>query len=133
MNESEFQEARLNDAAQRLGALVTNLVAGRLLDRTTINGVRDIVQEFCRVSRQRDRITMPDLDVIGFARIGAIEIVRRDWEREAVQNWIVNCTVKYPDINAEEIARAVAGTWPDYRLDMQPSLPRRRRTNGGNE
>ena len=109
----QMHAARL-DLAQ---ALVHGLVArAKLLDGACIDDAYAIIDDH-RVAWLLRGVQFPRMRVLAFPRIGQMEVVRADLTRQGIQTTLVNMTVKYPTLTAEEIAVACQHAFPDYRPD----------------
>lgn len=120
------EEARVNHAAQQLFERLRGFT-GRQLTSTTVHDIRVLVKDHRQQCKLRG-IPFPELVPLVLTKSGVIELVRRDLEPASIQTIIVNLTVKYPTVSADEIAQAVMWAFPQYqrRLDMQPRLPAHR-------
>jgi hypothetical protein len=123
MDQEQFEDAQQRHVAGRMHQTVADFATGREMNRDTIAGVQQIVETYCQRARGRG-IKMPPMTVLGFASCGAIEIVRKDWERDAIERWAVNMTVKYPTVTAQDLARAISATWPMYRSASADAIDR---------
>lgn len=120
MEQEQFEQARLNHAAGELHAACSELCRRhQFMDKALPAKLKELVDRHRQHCKWVDGIDFPEMHVLLFPRLGAVELVRKDWERKAIEIWIVNCTVKYPNITAVEIAAAVAGAWPSYVKDVR--------------
>lgn len=131
MKESDFQDARLRHAAGVLHAEVSRLAEGMAMDRSTVDKIAEWV-EIHRRDCKRMGIDFPEMVVVAFPRIGAIEICRRDWTTPDVENFILGCVQKYPEITTPEIAKAIERAWPGYKPRAATELLAARRTGRSN-
>lgn len=119
MNQEALQNARLNHWAGLIHQRVSAFCNGRRCDRSTVERVRDMVQDMREIARLRDGVMIPPMHVIVFPKCGAVEIVRKDMEEAGLNIWIVNLTVKYPTITPQEIAGALKAAFPDYSFNPE--------------
>lgn len=88
---------------------------GRKLSPSHIREVGDLLAWHRRTCRQSLGVDFPVLVAFVFPRLGQIDLVRADLPHREIEQTIVNFTVKYPDVTAEEVAFALKHAFPDYR------------------
>lgn len=116
-----MQAARTDLAQALVNALVVRSI---LLDGRSIDDAYSIIDDH-RVRWLLRGVQFPRMRIMAFPRIGRMEVVRADLDRAAIQVTLVNMTVKYPALTAQEIATACGHAFPDYRPDPE-SIKRRR-------
>lgn len=97
-------------------------VRGIGLTDAAVYRIKDVIAEHRKEMKLRG-IRFPKVVAIVMAKYGAIEIVRRDLDRDALQTIILNITVKYPGVTPEDIANGIHHAFPNLRsvsLDMRP-------------
>jgi hypothetical protein len=114
MKEADFQDARLRHAAGVLFENISRLATGMAMEPATIAAIADWIA-IHRADCKRMGIDFPEMVVVAFPRLGAIEICRRDWTVPDVETFILDCVSKYPTISAAEIAEAIKKAWPGYK------------------
>lgn len=115
MTELTIQEHRARHAATLLTNEVKHFCEGRPCDNATINAIEDLIKRH-RAAACLHGIDFPEMVVMPFPRLGAVEIVRRDLDEKAIQTIVLNVTVKYPMVTAHELAAAVRYAFPGYRV-----------------
>lgn len=122
------EERRLAYWTGRLQRLLIRQVTGRVLSSQLHHEVCDMVEAFRIKFNQNTGYTFPRMAVCFIPEVGAVEVVRAELSQEDFQTWIVNLTVKYPRVQARDIARALSRHFPQYRPDRlefvtRPALP----------
>lgn len=131
MKESDFQDARLRHAAGVLFTEVSRLATGMPMDRASVETIAGWI-EIHRRDCKRMGIDFPEMVVVAFPRIRAIEICRRDWSTPDVETFILDCVTKYSGITAPEIAEAISKAWPGYKPRLATEILAARRTGRAN-
>ena len=127
MNNDMTPEQRTNLAASQLWHRVRACGArhGNLITQNLVDDITDLLKAHRRECKMRG-IDFPEMVCLVVPEVGAIEIIRRDSTREALQIHVVNLTVKYPAIRPEHIAAALQRAFPDFRpgaIDVRRRAP----------
>lgn len=91
-------------------------IMGRPLDAIEIRRLGELLADHRRDCRSQLGVDFPVLAAFVFPRLGQIDLVRADMPQTEIEKTIVNFTVKYPDVTAQEVAFAVTTAFPDYKM-----------------
>lgn len=125
------EDRRLAYWGDRLSKMILRKVAYQPLSRQLHHDVADMVEQFRVKFNQNTGCIFPKMVVCFIPEVGAVEIVREDLTQQDLQTWIVNCTVKYPRVTAQDLARALARHFPGYRPDRLEFVTRPHAPGGG--
>jgi hypothetical protein len=124
--EDTEQNRRLHAASEVLANRIIRLVGDYKLDHFRLNVVEGIILDH-RAEARRAGLDFPELAIFPLVRQGRLELARKDLDLDGVRTFVLNLTVKYPTIRADEIANALAYAWPgrkDLRnLDLSAKTP----------
>lgn len=114
--DQEAEDARLNNAAGHLHARLVARVYkhGRRFTPNCIHDLVICVKEHRRECARRG-IAFPEMALVILPEQGAVEAIRRDSTREAIQQHILNWTVKHPNVTPQEIGAAILRAFPEFR------------------
>lgn len=94
---------------QRLGAAI----GGRPLDRHALQEAVGIIAQH-RWQAIRGGIDFPEMVIMPLPRHNELLLVRRDLDAANINQTIINITVAFKDVTADEIARAVRFAFPSH-------------------
>lgn len=116
---TEVREAKTTEeiAAMALQKAVMSVLVGRSLNRATVQMVEQVVYDH-RARCRANGIPFPEMVVLPIFTDSRqqVQLARKDLDESALQTYILNLTVIYPEINAAQIAFAVKYAWPDRKL-----------------
>jgi hypothetical protein len=125
------EDRRLAYWTARLSRMILQKVAHQPLSAQLHHDVQGMVEAFRVKFNQSTGYVYPRMVVCFIPEVGAIEIVREDLTEQDFQTFIVNLTVKYPRVEARQIARALARHFPQYRPDRLEFVTRAAAPPGG--
>lgn len=106
-------DPRVQRAAENLNRQLGQLYLGAQFTKRVFDEACELVQWHRKQCLSRG-IQFPKLVVLPLIKQRAIEVVRADMDLQGIRTTMLNLTVKYPSITAQEIAEAVQGAFPDY-------------------
>lgn len=110
---SEDPDIRAQCAAEELQLLAKRFLAVHGLTQDSISTLKEMVAQETRRFRQ-DGIDFPRLALLALPRQQSVKFYRRDLDERGIKNVLKELTDEYPDITAEELARAVMSAYPEY-------------------
>lgn len=121
-----LENRRLHAASEVLARRVMAACAGAKMTSFLLGIVDAIVIEH-RAEARRAGLDFPELATFPLVRQGRIEFARKDLDIDGVRTFILNLTVKYPRIRADEIANALKYGYPGRQdlknLDLSAKAP----------
>lgn len=113
----DAEDKRLTEALKPLSDRLTAWVgSGRAMNQFSVNEISEIVKDELTRLRQQG-IKCPPLVAIVLPSVGFIDLVRADMKHAGLQVVMSNMVTRFPGIDINEVAQAVANAFPDYRFN----------------